>query len=100
MSSLKYTLELSAEAHDDLVDIQNYTFTVYGENQLKKYEDLLDKALLHMLEYPLSGHKRGDVPENYLTWNVGEHVIIYRMEEQIIYIVRVLHDKMNFTFQF
>ena len=78
MSNLKYTLELSAEAYDDLVDIQNYTFTTHGETQLNKYEELLDKAMIHILEYPLSGHTRDDVPKGYLTWNVGEHVIIYR----------------------
>lgn len=100
MSHLKYTLELSEEAYDDLVDIQNYTFSEHGETQLKKYEELIDKAMLHILEYPLSGHARDDVPQGYLTWNIGEHVIIYRTEKQVIYVVRVLHRKMNFTFQF
>ncbi|MBV6645244.1 MAG: type II toxin-antitoxin system RelE/ParE family toxin [Cyclobacteriaceae bacterium] len=99
MSNLKCTLELSAEAYDDLVDIQNYT-TTHGEKQLRKYEELLDKAMIHILEHPLSGHMRDDVPDGYLTWNVGEHVIIYRIEQLVLYIVRALHGKMNFTFQF
>ncbi len=31
---------------------------------------------------------------------VREHVMIYRIENKSIYLVRVLHGKMNFTFQF
>jgi len=99
-SSPEYQLELSQEAYDDLISIQNYTYSAHGENQLNKYEALLDKAMQHMLNYPISGHERDDIPNGYLAWNVGEHVMIYRIDEPIIYLVRVLHGRMDFTFQF
>lgn len=60
-----YSLELSEEAVSDLVDIQNYTFTNYGENQLKKYETILDKAFKGILLFPDSGHSRPDIPVSY-----------------------------------
>ena len=50
----KYSLELSEEAVSDLTDIQNYTFTNYGENQLKKYELILGNALDSILSFPNS----------------------------------------------
>jgi toxin ParE1/3/4 len=96
MSDLRYVLELSDEAYDDLIDIQNYTLLEYGESQMEKYSDILEQALEHILYYPLSGHSRIDVPEKYLTWQVEEHILIYRVENNIIYLVRVLHKKMNF----
>jgi toxin ParE1/3/4 len=96
MSDLRYILEISDEAYDDLIDIQNYTLLEYGESQMGKYSDILEQALEHILHYPLSGHSRKDVPEKYLTWQVEEYILIYRVENNIIYLVRVLHKKMNF----
>ncbi len=91
-----YSLELSEEAVSDLVDIQNYTFTNYGENQLQKYEAILDKAFNGILFFPNSGHSRPEIPYNYQVVQAGEHMIIYRVEEMKIYVVRVLHTSMDF----
>lgn len=99
-SSPEYYLELSQEAYDDLISIQNYTYSAHGENQFNKYEALLDKAMQHLLNYPFSGHERDDIPNGYLAWNVGEHVMIYRIDEPKIYLVRILHRRMDFIFQF
>ncbi len=96
MSGPSYTLEISHEAYDDLIDIQNYTFQEYGENQWERYSIILEQALEHILKYPFSGHLREDVPKDYLTWQVEEHVFIYRIDTGTIYLVRVLHKKMNF----
>ncbi len=95
-----YELRISQEAYDDLVGIQNYTYAEYGENQWRNYENLLEKALLQIQNYPYSGHTREDIPESYHAWNVGEHVVIYRVSGHIVYLVRVLHGSMDFTFRF
>jgi len=79
-----------------LVDIQNYTFTNYGENQLQKHEAVLDKALKGILFFTNSGHSRPDIPVIYQVVQAGEHMIIYRVEEMKIYVIRVLHASMNF----
>ncbi|HEY8513395.1 MAG TPA: type II toxin-antitoxin system RelE/ParE family toxin [Cyclobacteriaceae bacterium] len=100
MSSRKYTLLLTAEAQDDLTNIQNYTYFTYGEKQWKKYGHDLKKGLAHIRDFPLSGTKRPDLPEGYLAWPVNEHVLIYRIETKTIYLVRVLHVRMDFRFQF
>ncbi len=99
-SNHKYSLELSEEAYDDLVNIQNYTYTNFGEKGWKLYGEALDQCLLQVLEHPHSGHKRKDIPDKYLCWNVREHVLIYRIENEVIYVVRVLHKRMNFRFLF
>ena len=44
-NAVEYTIELSEEAYDDLVNIQNYTYTQFGEKQWQKYSALIDKAL-------------------------------------------------------
>jgi len=99
-SSPEYILEISEEAYDDLVSIQNYTFCKFGENQWREYGIDLDKGMAHILEHPFSGHTREDIPDGYQASTVREHVMIYRVEDKTIYLVRILHGKMNFTFQF
>lgn len=100
MSNPNYVLKLSEEAYDDLINIQNYTFTRYGEDGWIKYGYDLDEAMQHIESHPDSGHHRKDIPPNYQAWAVKEHVMIYRIEDNIIYLVRVLHSKMDFRFQF
>lgn len=99
-SSHEFELKISQVAFDDLVDIQNDTFQVHGEKQWKDYENLLNKGLMQIRDYPYTGHGRDDIPKGYLASNFGEHVMIYRVDGNIVYLIRVLHGKMNFTFQF
>ena len=99
-SDPEYSFVFSAEAHDDLVDIQSYTFSTYGEGQWIKYNILLDQAMKKILQNPLLGHIRDDVPDQYRTWKVESHVLIYRIDSELIYLVRVLHKRMNFTLKF
>lgn len=96
MSDHKYILEISNEAEDDLTDIQSYTFKEFGEKQWEKYSLLLEQGLEHILCFPYSGHVRKDIPKNYLSWPVEEHIMIYRIEGELVYLIRVLHKKMNF----
>jgi plasmid stabilization system protein ParE len=57
-------------------------------------------AMNHILNNPRTGHKRKDIPKGYLAWPVREHVMIYRIDAPIIYLIRVLYKKMDFRFQF
>ncbi len=100
MSDNIYVLNISQDAYDDLTDIQQYTLETFGESQLIKYESLLNEALLLIFSNPEIGHSRPDIPNEYLAWPVGEHIFIYRIEDAIIYLVRVLHNRMDFRFQF
>ncbi|AWV99954.1 type II toxin-antitoxin system RelE/ParE family toxin [Arcticibacterium luteifluviistationis] len=100
MSDNIYVLNISQDAYDDLTDIQQYTLETFGENQFHKYESMLNEALFLISSNPRIGHARPDIPKEYLAWPVGEHIFIYRIEDSIIYLVRVLHNRMDFRFQF
>lgn len=99
-SNHKYVLALSDEAYDDLISVQNYTYAQHGEKKWREYGTDLDKSMDHILGRPFSGHTRDDIPNSYQASTVCEHVMIYRAEDKTIYLVRILHGKMNFTFQF
>ncbi len=90
------TLHLSLEAEDDIRDILKYTLETYGEHQLTVYQEKLNKGLATLLHNPGIGHKRPDLPPEYDAYPVGEHILIFRVKEKTIYIVRVLHGRMGF----
>ncbi len=60
----------------------------------------LDNGMAHIIQNPQSGHKRDDVPEGYFVWTVREHIMIYRIAGETIYLVRILHGRMNFKLHF
>lgn len=93
-------LEITQEAEDDLINIFTYTSTNYSDGQAKKYLLKFDAAFQFVIQEPYAGHVRSDVPENYKCWKVEKHVIIYRVEADRIYVIRVLHGSMNFMHQF
>jgi len=95
-----YQLKLSAEAYDDLVNIQNYTFTNFGELGWIRYEKEILLGFETITQHPEVGHHRNDIPQSYRAWIIKEHVILYRIEDHLIYVTRVLHKRMNFRWVF
>lgn len=61
-----FNLVLSDEAVSDLIDIQTYIFSEFGESQWKKYNQILENGLQHIMQFPESGHPRNDLPKIYL----------------------------------
>ena len=100
MSDKVYSIKISEDAYDDLTDIQQFTLEAFGENQLLKCESLLNDAMILIRSNPRIDHSRPDIPNEHLAWPIGEHIFIYRIEDTIIYVVRVLHNRMDFRFQF
>jgi toxin ParE1/3/4 len=95
-----YTIEISDSAIEDLVAIFEYTFISFGEKQWQKYNAILDENINALAINPFIGHGRNDIPKNCLAWLVGDHFLIYRVEGNIVFLLRVLHQRMDFLLQF
>lgn len=93
-------LIVAPEAQLDIFDILQYTLEEWGHPQAKKYKGIIDKALLDIWHNPQLGHKRPDVPPDYRAYPAGQHVIIFRVEVKRVYVVRVLHGRMDFSPRF
>ncbi len=93
MSSPKHRLELSQQARADFRDILSYTLTTWGESQLAKYRASLDDALHIILQNPSVG--RPSVKPTLKVLAVGNHRIFYRTIDDTIYVVRILHERMD-----
>lgn len=100
MAEKKYTIQVSARAEKDFKAIQRYTLKTYGENQVWKYTGMLKEGLRKLEENPaLYGHMRSDIPQIYRAYKIGEHSLIYRIQDQVVYLVAILHGHMDFSSQ-
>ena len=95
MSSPNYPLVVSDQAQADYEDILSVTLRTWGEQQYHRYAALLNDALLALQDNPSLGHRSRQLPARYRSLHVGRHLIIYRFTEGIVYVVRILHDRMD-----
>jgi toxin ParE1/3/4 len=93
MSSPKRRIELSHQAREDFRDILCYTLITWGESQLAKYRASIDDALQVILNNPSVG--RPSVKPTLKVVAVEHHRIFYRTIDDTIYIVRILHERMD-----
>ncbi len=86
--------QLTPLAESDLEDIWLYTFREWSLEQADHYiDDMIDA-----FEGLTAGSKRGrsaDIRSGYLKYAVGSHMIYFREHENILLVVRVLHERMD-----
>ena len=97
MSSPKSYLKLSPEAQKDFTSILRYTGERWGHEQLLAYRDKLNDALMLLGQNPQLGHQSRELPGTHRLYFVGSHVIVYRTQQDITEVVRILHQRMSIT---
>ena len=93
--SPEYRLILSPKAQQDVENILRYTGEQWGERQVATYNDKLTGALEALLANPASGHLTVELPETHRVYPVGSHVIVYRVQNGVIGVLRILHKRMS-----
>jgi toxin ParE1/3/4 len=91
MSAPKYRLELTDIASSDFRDLLSYTLQAWGEKQFIKYKQAIDDALNTIADDPYRGRSR----HSRMVYQVGRHRIFYRIENSTIFVLRILHDRMD-----
>jgi toxin ParE1/3/4 len=97
MSSPEYRLILSPKAQQDIENILRYTGEQWGEKQIEIYRDKLTGALETILGNPASGHGSTELPETHHVYPVGSHVIVYRVQADVIGVIGILHKRMSLS---
>jgi toxin ParE1/3/4 len=91
MSIPERRLIISPEARDDVRTILRATARRWCTQQRTVYRETLDTTMRALLTYPLLGRSRGDLSIGLRMLPVEAHAIFYRVNEQAIIVVRVLH---------
>jgi toxin ParE1/3/4 len=84
-------LKLTEPAELDFRDIFSYTLQQWGDQQAALYSAKIDAAFDIIMRNPNVGIRR----HGALVYPVGKHKIFYRIHEPTLYIIRILHHRMD-----
>ena len=86
---------LSNQAADDFATIYEYTLLNFGARQADAYADHLDQIMRLLAGSPQMGRECPEIGDTVLRHDHRHHVIFYRVRVQDIFIIRVLHQRME-----
>ncbi|MES0032050.1 MULTISPECIES: type II toxin-antitoxin system RelE/ParE family toxin [unclassified Mesorhizobium] len=80
----------SPAAEDDLIDIW---FGIARDNPLAadRFLDAIAERIVQLGTFPESGPKRPDIAAEVRALTIGNYLVLYRLAEQRVEIVRVVH---------
>ncbi len=68
-----------------------FTAQKWGNKQLAEYQKKIADALGMIADNPQLGRKKYGI----MVYTVGRHMIFYRVENDTIYVLRILHEHMD-----
>ncbi|NKB54705.1 MAG: type II toxin-antitoxin system RelE/ParE family toxin [Alphaproteobacteria bacterium] len=86
---------LSKAAERDINQIADYTITSFGLDQARRYRDDLTKLFSSLAENPLMGRDHGHIRPGYRRHIHARHSIYYRVRDDRIEIMRILHERQD-----
>jgi toxin ParE1/3/4 len=100
-----WTLRLSGAAEADYRHILHYTAERFGQRQSDEYATLLQEALAALLTGPdvIGSLARDEIQPGLRSLHIsrrgrrGRHLIFYRAADDIIVVLRILHDSMDLS---
>jgi toxin ParE1/3/4 len=85
----------SSRAKADVQVIWNYTVEHWGKGQAEIYLRLIGAAVGAIMADPGIGRPCDDVRPGYRKYLVGSHVLFYRATAKAVFVVRILHQRMD-----
>jgi toxin ParE1/3/4 len=95
MSVHRRRIVFSKRARKDFNDIRIYTQQQWGEDQRLAYEAKLDAAVERLRDFPHLGRAYAEIDAGVRIWRVERHVIYYRVSDDAITILRIVHERMD-----
>ena len=92
---MKFNYQLSKLAIRDLDSIWIYTSEQWSKKQANTYFQQLIKTIELNCKNPEIGKSLKEVKEDHRSYLTNRHMIIYKIEKDIVYIDRILHQSMD-----
>ncbi len=86
---------ISKKAVADLDEIWFYTVEQWSLAQADRYYLLIFDEIDHICEHPTSGRPIDHIRKGYRASKVKSHLIFYRVVDETVEIVRILHERMD-----
>ncbi len=87
--------KLSNLAVVDFASIYDYTLLNFGEAQADSDTDEMEDVLQSVVHSPRMGRENPDIAEGVRRVDYRLHAIFYRIRDNDIFILRILHHKME-----
>ena len=87
---------LSKKASDDLVNIFQYTYKNFNISQAESYLSELEECFFMLSNQPELAHRVEDIRKDYFRYLCRKHTVYFKVRENDIFIVRVLHQQMKY----
>jgi toxin ParE1/3/4 len=87
---------LSPRALADLDEIWDYSAAHWGDDQAEACARQIQAAIELVAKAPSRGRPCDDIRPGYSKFTVGSHVLFYRLTDEGIDVVRILHRRMDF----
>ncbi|ADZ69800.1 type II toxin-antitoxin system RelE/ParE family toxin [Polymorphum gilvum] len=88
-------IQFSPAAEADLDAIWAYTLGQWGEAQAIRYFRDMQATCAGLASGTLSGRSVDDVRPGYFKAAFGAHLLFYRLTEEALVVIRVLHQRMD-----
>lgn len=85
----------SVLAEKDIRRIFFETVKRWGLDQAIKYDEGLEKTISLIAENPSIGRNRDDIKKGYRRFEYERHIIFYKQRKNDVFIIRILHDRMD-----
>ena len=86
---------LSRRAATDLEEIADYTIKRFGIKQARVYRDSLKSCFRHLANNPDMGRKAEQLAPGLRRFEHQAHIVFYKVDGGELYVVRVLHSRMD-----
>ncbi len=93
MKPLLYVI--SNNAVSDLDEIWIYTLQNWSVDQANRYYNLIFEEISYICKEPESGRPMDHIRKGYRVSKVKSHLILYRVVNDIVEVVRILHQRMD-----
>jgi len=86
---------ISKKAVSDLEEIWLYTVEKWSVEQADRYYNLIFDEINYICKNPNAGKSKEHIRKGYLASKVKSHLIFYRVVNDTIEIIRILHERMD-----
>lgn len=92
---MKFEFQLSKLAIIDIENIFKYTLEKWSLTQAEAYFNLIHNEIDSICKNPQAGKAIDEIKKSHRCLVVKSHYIIYKVSKQIVFIDRILHQRMN-----
>ncbi len=89
------TYSISKKAVADLEEIWLYTVEYWSVEQADRYYNLIFEEITYICKNENAGKSMEHIRKGYRAAKVKSHLIFYKISNDVIEIVRILHERMD-----